>query len=106
MITVAPELFSSATTSSTSANPSGSSWPNGSSRNAIDGFCKSTRANERRKTFSHAGGEGRDGIIRAFGESHACECRLRRRSTEFGDDIEVFLCAQRLVQIRIVGEQR
>src|SRR5262249_2405024 len=48
MMTVAPDAFSSPTTSSTSANPSGSSCPNGSSRKAIDGICSSTRANESR----------------------------------------------------------
>src|SRR5262249_47358312 len=48
MTTVAPDAFNSPTTSSTSAKPSGSSCPNGSSRKTTDGFCRSTRANESR----------------------------------------------------------
>src|SRR5262249_50802089 len=46
--TVAPCCLRSATTSSTSAKPAGSSWPNGSSSITISGFCSSTRANESR----------------------------------------------------------
>src|SRR5207253_1883396 len=46
--TDASRLRSSATTSSTKPNPSGSSCPYGSSRNAMDGCCKSTRANDSR----------------------------------------------------------